>query len=296
MKVQWQGHRGTALRGRTDWLRREPQPGMLRLMGMRCRLVAALAVVGGLALGGCTSSAQHPHGASPVRSTRGAVLDGVVRMESASRPALMTLRQATLLMLNSDNPPPLPEAESGVVRPVEMTFGRVVIDARIAHAPATRLSYPAAWIARWDEPVRDLSMCPNPKQPADPAPSGPLHRLFVLSDDDGGGTLYQSATINCGKAFPPGAGPASDLVSVPWHVSGRSSTGVVFGFDYPSCATPAGGQEHNRQWFVLVSLPLGHECAGTRQGSQQYTGRVPAAGRVGVVRRTAANPLAPPLE
>jgi hypothetical protein len=120
--------------------------------------------------------------------------------------------------------------------------------------------------------------------------------MVILSDSGDGGTLYQSATINCGKDFPPVAGRATQRLSVPWHVASRSGTGAVFAFSYPACGNPSGGQEHGGHWYILVTVPLGERCPGRVNGRQEYVGRrIPAAGRVGIVRSTTTDPLAAPI-
>jgi hypothetical protein len=245
-----------------------------------------------LAVAGCTGG---EHSATrPVGSRR--IAPQLVRVsDRAGHKPTMSRRQATVVMLNSNMPPPLPEAGTGVVRPVRIRFGSARIVRTVAHSGATRLEFASAWIAEWDDPAGDFSLCPNAKQPPDPAPPGPVHRAFVLSDDGDAATVYQGATIRCGVAHPPSAGPASATVSVPWKVSRRTGRTAVLTFRYPSCGSPAGGEGRGGRWFVLVDVPIGARCAATTSGAQSYIGPVPLPGRTGVVRQTATDPLAPPI-
>jgi hypothetical protein len=200
-----------------------------------------------------------------------------------------------VLMINSDSPPPLPEAGAGLVRPVRFSFDRVNIDSSVPHSKSTRLVYRSAWVAQWEEPALDLSTCPRPKDPADAPPRGPVHRLLVVSDNGDAATVYQGATINCGQLRPPVAAQVSQTLSVPWHVSARAGSSSALTFIYPRCGTPAGGEGHNGRWYVLVAVPVGAACSGTVVGRQLFPGAVvPPPGRVGVVRETVSDPLAAP--
>lgn len=272
------------------------RPSRRHNAGMPTAVHTAMTVAVAAALvSGCTASTGHSNGATSQRGRAGSI-NGVVRVENAPPASAMTQRQAAVAMLNSDTPPPLAEAGTGIVRPVRFHFGSVTLAKTVAHSPRTRMSFAAAWVAEWDEPVQDLSLCPRPKRPADPAPAGPVHRLFVISANGDAATIYQGATINCGQVHPPFAAQAAQRLSVPWHADSRSPAGAVLSFSYPACGTPDGGQGRNGRWYVLVEVPLGQRCSGTAHGTQMYSGsRLPAAGRTGVVRSTNTDPLAPPV-
>jgi hypothetical protein len=200
----------------------------------------------------------------------------------------LTRAQAIVRMLNAAEPP-FSDADGGHQRPgaseVRLQLASVSFNDDVKGAPDE--GYTLAWVADWTEPNVDRSLCPIvPSNPATPG-SESRHIAVVLDANDGHGDVYGGTGVSCGRAFPAAFSTLVDRVSVPWT---RVDAQTVR-YEYPSCATPDGLQQHDGKLYVLILLPTGPTCPGRTTATSEWP-QDDGHGEVGVVIGTESNPLA----
>ncbi|HVA05731.1 MAG TPA: hypothetical protein VNG12_03215 [Acidimicrobiales bacterium] len=205
---------------------------------------------------------------------------------------VITEHAARVGMLNSTTPPPFPEIWHGAPLHLRFYLARISVIPVIAGTSPLR-SLDVAWIALWDEPAGDTSLCANGKvkMPADPEPKGPVHHAFMLDARTGQGALYYGAQLACGHLRPAHLETATTRFSVKWVGHGN---GFVT-YAYPACGSPAGGALVFGAWEFFVDVPIGPACAGTRATTEHMGLPFPGHGYVGQIRATAQDEAALPL-
>lgn len=163
----------------------------------------------------------------------------------------------------------------------------------IAGTSRLRWSLNLAWIALWDEPAGDTSLCANGKvrMPADPEPKGRVHHAFMLDARTGQGALYYGTQLACGHLRPAHLETATTRFSVKWF---RHGNGFVT-YASPACGRPAGGALVRGVWALFVDAPMGPACADNTDSAHRISATARPCrrrNRAGRARSTPMRPLA----